>query len=48
MSTTHTEASPADRRVRHQARDCVVVMAFSAGLSLTLASFLLLVSSVGR
>lgn len=48
MSTTHSEASPADRRVRHQARDCVMVMAFSAGLSSVIATALLLVSSVGR
>ena len=48
MSSTHTEASPADRRVRHQARDAVVVMAFSAGLSSVFALTLLLVSSVGR
>jgi hypothetical protein len=48
MSSTHSEASPADRRVRHQARDAVVVMAFSAGLSSTFAVALLLVSSLGR
>ena len=48
MSSTHTQASPADRRVRHQARDAVVVMAFSAGLSSAFAVALLLFSSVGR
>jgi len=48
MSHTHTQASPADRRVRHQARDAVIVMAFSAGLSAAFAVALLLVSSVGR
>ncbi len=49
MSNTHTEASPADRRVRDQARDAVVVMAFSAGLSsAAFATALLLVSSLGR
>ena len=48
MSHTHTEVSPADRRVRHQARDAVVVMAFSAGLSSAFAAALLLVSSLGH
>jgi hypothetical protein len=48
MSHTHTEVSPADRRVRHQARDAVAVMAFSAGLSFAFAAALLLVSSLGR
>ena len=48
MSTTHTEASPADRRVRHQARDALTVMAFSAGLSSAFAAALVLVSSLGR
>jgi hypothetical protein len=48
MSSTHTEVSPAVRRVRHQARDAVVVMAFSAGLSAVVAAALLLASSVGR
>ncbi len=48
MSSTHTEASPADRRVRDQARDAVIVMAFSAGLSAAFAVALLLASSVGR
>ena len=47
MSSTHTEASPADRRVRDQARDAVVVMAFSAGLSRLVAAALLLASSAG-
>jgi len=48
MSHTHTEVSPADRRVRDQARDAVVVMAFSAGLSAAFAAALLLVSSLGH
>lgn len=48
MSSTHTEASPADRRVRDQARDAVAVMAFSAALSAAFATALLLISSVGR
>jgi hypothetical protein len=48
MSSTHSGPSPADRRVRHQARDAVVVMVFSAGLSSAFAAALLLVSSLGR
>ncbi|MDQ4054127.1 MAG: hypothetical protein M3237_15685 [Actinomycetota bacterium] len=48
MSSTHSEASPADRRVRHQARDAVVVMAFSAGLSSAFAVAMLLFTSLGR
>ncbi len=48
MSNTHTEVSPADRRVRDQARDAVAVMAFSAALSRPSPRPCLLVSSVGR
>jgi hypothetical protein len=48
MSSTHTEAPPPDRRVRHQARDAVVVMAFSAALSCAFAATMLLVSTLGR
>ena len=46
--STHSEASPADRRVRHQARDALVVMAFSAALSSAFAVTMLLVTSLGR
>jgi hypothetical protein len=48
---TRTETgSPAatPRRVRHQARDVVAVMAFSASTSLALAGGLLLLSQLGR
>lgn len=44
-------AAPAPRRVRHQARDAVAVMAFSAAASTAVAAgFLLLgqLSQVGR
>jgi hypothetical protein len=36
------------RRVRHQARDVVVLMAFSAGLSTTVALALMLVGHLAR
>jgi hypothetical protein len=48
VSSTHTGMSPADRRVRHQARDALVVMAFSAGASLAFAAAVLLLSSLGH
>lgn len=48
MSSTHTQASPADRRVRDQARDAVLLMVFSAGLSSAFAVALLVVSVLGR
>ena len=38
--------APDHRRVRHQARDAAVLMAFSAGLSLGGAGLLLLLSSL--
>lgn len=41
MSTTH----PAPRRVRHQAREAVAVMAFSAVTSVCIAAALLLVTN---
>jgi hypothetical protein len=40
------EAAP--RRVRHQAREALVLMAFSAATSLALAAALLLLTSLGR
>ncbi|GAA3812484.1 hypothetical protein [Nocardioides panacisoli] len=40
-----TGATP---RVREQARDVLVLMAFSAGVSLSVALLLLLVSGLGR
>jgi len=36
------------RRVRHQAREAVAVMAFSAVMSIGLASVLLVATSLGR
>jgi hypothetical protein len=36
------------RRVRHQAREAVAVMAFSAAMSIGLASALLVATSLGR
>jgi hypothetical protein len=45
LSTTATE--PPERRVRHQAREAVALMAFSALTSLTLAAALLVVTHLG-
>ena len=45
MSTPST-LHPAPRRVRHQAREAVAVMAFSAGTSVALATVLLLLTNV--
>jgi hypothetical protein len=36
------------RRVRHQARDALALMAFSAAASLTVAAGLLLLAGLGR
>jgi len=38
---------PPERRVRHQARDVVALMAFSAFVSLGFATALLLIASLG-
>lgn len=49
MSVTPvTEVPPAVRRVRHQARDAVAVMVFSAGTSLSFATAILLLMHLGR
>lgn len=50
MSTTATHAPRAARppRVREQARDAVVLMAFSATTSGVLATCLLLITQLGR
>jgi hypothetical protein len=50
MSTTPvaSQLGPAVRRVRHQARDVVLLMAFSAGTSLAIAALMLLLVHVGR
>jgi hypothetical protein len=47
MSSNTVEA-PVVRRVRHQAREALAVMAFSAATSVSLAVGLLLLSSLGR
>jgi hypothetical protein len=41
-------AATGTRRVRHQARDAVALMAFSAGSSLAVAGCLLLLAQLGR
>ena len=41
-------AATGGRRVRHQARDAVALMAFSAGSSLAVAGGLLLLAQLGR
>lgn len=43
---TLTGPVPAPRRVRQQARDALVLMAFSAGTSVALATVLLLLTNV--
>jgi hypothetical protein len=42
-----TDTSPAPRRVRHQAREAVALMAFSALTSVALATGLLVVTRLG-
>ena len=41
-------AATGSRRVRHQARDAVALMAFSAASSITVAGGLLLLAQLGR
>jgi len=48
MSMSVTGAPPAPPRVRHQARQVVAVMAFSAVTSVGLSLTLLLLMSLGR
>lgn len=49
MSSTPVETSVAAvRRVRHQARDAVVVMTFSATTSVAVAVAVVLLSRLGR
>jgi hypothetical protein len=43
-----TEPPPAPRRVRDQAREAVVLMAFSLGTSLALATALLVINHLGQ
>ena len=46
MATTSTGPAPGTRRVRHQAREAVALMAFSALTSVVLATTLLLLTSL--
>ncbi len=48
MSTTPTNARPAQRRVRHQAREAAAVMAFSAATSIGVAVAFLLLAHLGH
>jgi hypothetical protein len=43
-----TETPPAPRRVREQAREAATLMAFSAFISVALATALLLISHLGQ
>lgn len=45
---TPMQVAPGSRRVRHQAREALAVMAFSAATSLVLAVALMLALSLGR
>ena len=45
---SNTVEAPVVRRVRHQAREAVAVMAFSAATSVGLAVGFLLLTSLGR
>jgi hypothetical protein len=45
---SNTVEAPVARRVRHQAREAVAVMAFSAATSMSLAVGFLLISNLGR
>jgi len=45
---SNTVEAPVARRVRHQAREAVELMAFSAATSVGLAVGLLLITSLGR
>jgi hypothetical protein len=45
---SNTMEAPVTRRVRHQAREALAVMAFSAATSAALAGAFLLLTSLGR
>ena len=45
---SNTVEAPVVRRVRHQAREAVAVMAFSAATSAALAVGMLLLTTLGR
>jgi hypothetical protein len=48
MSTSITDTGRRQPRVRHQARDALVLMAFSAGVSVTLSLLMMAALSLGR
>ena len=48
LDLVNAPAAPRVRRVRHQARETLALMAFSAGTSVAFASVLLLMVSLGR
>lgn len=48
MSASITDTPTASPRVRHQARDAVVLMGFSAGVSLSLSLLMMLALSLGQ
>jgi hypothetical protein len=48
MNPAATETPPAPRRVRDQAREAAVLMAFSAVTSVALATALLILSRLGQ
>jgi hypothetical protein len=48
MNPSVTEQPPAPRRVREQAREAATLMAFSAFVSVALASALLVLSRLGQ
>jgi hypothetical protein len=48
MHPVATETPPAPRRVRDQAREAAVLMAFSASISVVLATALVVVSHLGQ
>ena len=45
---SNTVEPPAARRVRHQAREAIAVMAFSAATSVGLAVGFLMITNLGR
>ena len=48
MHTSATQTPPAPRRVREQAREAAVLMAFSAATSMALATTLLVITHLGQ
>jgi hypothetical protein len=48
MSSTSSDTSRPQPRVRHQARDAVVLMVFSAGMSVSLTVVMTLLLAAGQ